>query len=171
LQNIEEKWRFEPVSLERMFEIHRHLYGACGSNAALLRRTTVRLYAAQVTKLRPALIRLALAELDGLIESVDTKARNWNQEKQIDLAATIFCRIIEIHPFPDGNGRTARMFVNLIMRRIGRNYIVIPKVRNNDNWLQAMQLGLQRDTAQVAKLFSRWHARGAIKGDDRTPNE
>src|SRR5690349_6438933 len=38
--------------------------------------------------------------------------------------AYVFSSIIRIHPFPDGNGRTARMYVQYLLRRWGHPYMV-----------------------------------------------
>jgi Fic family protein len=36
-----------------------------------------------------------------------------------ELAAWIHCKLVRIHPFTDGNGRTARLLMNLVLMRTG----------------------------------------------------
>ncbi|MEM6285900.1 MAG: Fic family protein [Bacteroidota bacterium] len=44
-------------------------------------------------------------------------------------AAVVHHRVVEIHPFPDGNGRTARMLMNLLLMRDG----YVPAVLRQEN--------------------------------------
>lgn len=46
----------------------------------------------------------------------------------VDLAATAHHRLVEIHPFIDGNGRTARLVMNLILMRSGYPPAIIARV-------------------------------------------
>ncbi len=45
--------------------------------------------------------------------------------KTIQLAVWIHARIIQIHPFEDGNGRTSRVFMNALLVRLGLRPILI----------------------------------------------
>ena len=38
-----------------------------------------------------------------------------NQKDRIDFAALVHFKLVDIHPFVDGNGRTARLIMNLIL--------------------------------------------------------
>lgn len=48
---------------------------------------------------------------------------NLNPEKVEEFIAEAFIRFIEIHPFEDGNGRTGRSLINLLLARYGRTSI------------------------------------------------
>jgi Fic family protein len=50
----------------------------------------------------------------------------------IELAAMAHKRLIDIHPFVDGNGRTARLLMNLILVNAGYGVISIPPILRND---------------------------------------
>lgn len=56
------------------------------------------------------------------------------------LARAIFFKflIAEVHPFTDGNGRIARIFMNAELTTVGQQRIVIPLVYR-DNYLQALR--------------------------------
>ncbi len=46
----------------------------------------------------------------------------------IELAATIHNKFVTIHPFIDGNGRTARLLMNLILLKNGYSITIIPPI-------------------------------------------
>lgn len=61
----------------------------------------------------------------------------------IELAVQAHCKLVDIHPFVDGNGRIARLLMNLILVRNGYCIVSIPPVLRNDYIaaLQKMQKG------------------------------
>lgn len=50
----------------------------------------------------------------------------------IELAAMAHKRLVDIHPFINGNGRTARLLMNLILVNAGYGVVSIPPVWRND---------------------------------------
>jgi hypothetical protein len=77
-------------------------------------------------------------------------------------AALAMFVIAEVHPFTDGNGRTARLAMNLFLSRAGLTRIIIPTVYRDD-YLSALKtlasnahpIPLVRMLARAAR-FSRW---------------
>ena len=70
----------------------------------------------------------------------------WYQEKQaqddvepILLAAEFHYNFIRIHPFDDGNGRTARLIMNFILMRFGYPPVII-KTDDKENYFNVLQL-------------------------------
>ena len=59
--------------------------------------------------------------------SEDLKSK-WTNEHPVCLAAYAHQRLVDIHPFEDGNGRTARLLMNLILINKGYQIISIPPV-------------------------------------------
>jgi hypothetical protein len=77
-------------------------------------------------------------------------------------AALAMFVITEVHPFTDGNGRTARLAINLFLTQAGRTRIIIPTVYRDDyiSALKALStnghpIPLARMLARAAR-FSRW---------------
>jgi fido (protein-threonine AMPylation protein) len=77
-------------------------------------------------------------------------------------AALAMFVIAEVHPFTDGNGRTARLAMNLFLSQAGLTRIIIPTVYRDD-YLSALKalssnahpIPLVRMLARAAR-FSRW---------------
>lgn len=72
---------------------------------------------------------------------------NWFREKKNDmetnpilLAAEFHYRFIRIHPFDDGNGRTARILMNFILMQYGYPPVII-KTEDKINYFAALQQG------------------------------
>jgi Fic family protein len=50
----------------------------------------------------------------------------------VEFAAILHKELVTIHPFIDGNGRTARLLMNLALLQSGYNIVTIPPVVRND---------------------------------------
>ncbi len=62
--------------------------------------------------------------------------------------AAVHCRFEQVHPFLDGNGRTGRLLLNLILVRLGYPPVIIFK-RDRDRYLNALR---QADKGQFGPL-------------------
>ncbi len=67
------------------------------------------------------------------------------QMHPIDYAAEAHCRFVGIHPFRDGNGRTGRLLMNLLLLRMGYPVVVISNERRTD-YIEALVEVQQRDS-------------------------
>lgn len=63
---------------------------------------------------------------------VDQLSSSRNTLHPIELAAMAHKRLVDIHPFIDGNGRTARLLMNLILVNTGYGVVSIPPIWRND---------------------------------------
>lgn len=57
----------------------------------------------------------------------------------IEFAAIVHRKLVDIHPFVDGNGRTARLLMNLCLLKDGYSIVTIPPILRND-YIQALQI-------------------------------
>lgn len=74
----------------------------------------------------------------------------------IEYAARIHKGLVDIHPFMDGNGRTARLIMNLALMRSGYGIAMIPPVRRGEyiDTLRASQREKNADTAPFLRLIT-----------------
>ena len=68
-------------------------------------------------------------------------AERWSAVHPVRLAAFAHRKLVDIHPFEDGNGRTARLLMNLILINQGYQIVSIPPIRRPEyiNALKAAQ--------------------------------
>ena len=72
-------------------------------------------------------------------------------------AAYIMFLISEVHPFMDGNGRTARLFMNSELVANNQSKILIPTVYRDDYLLSLKKLSRQRNPEPYIKMLDRIH--------------
>ncbi|MEQ9402494.1 MAG: Fic family protein [Cyclobacteriaceae bacterium] len=104
----------EPISKRILLEIHRLVLKEVDTvNAGVYRNVPVRISGSKHEPPQPYL-------LDKLMEDFFEFYRY--QEERVHpviLAAEVHERLVSIHPFIDGNGRTARLLMNLVLIRNG----------------------------------------------------
>ena len=71
----------------------------------------------------------------------------------VTLAAKLHERIATIHPFIDGNGRTARLVMNLSLIQDGYPIIIIPPILRND-YITSIRLANTGDTEPFFNFIS-----------------
>lgn len=102
--------RREVMTEEFVYELHRRMFGEVWNWAGQVRRSNKNL-GVDWPQIRPA--------VRDLIED----ARLWRDDgvfEADELAIRFHHRLVWIHPFPNGNGRHARMMADLIVMRQGR---------------------------------------------------
>lgn len=95
-------------------------------------------------------------EYDQLLKLAEIVKETGNMEllmQYIDRAVEIKCKLIEIHPFVDGNGRTCRALVNLLFRKINLPPIYVKKAEKKE-YIEAMDRAIRlRDTSSIKKFY------------------
>jgi Fic family protein len=79
----------------------------------------------------------------------------------IEFAAICHKRLVDIHPFKDGNGRTARLLMNLILINAGYGITSIPPVLRNE-YINALIIS-QRETNPDIDTFIEFIAECVIE--------
>ena len=93
------------------------------------------------------------ALMKGLADELTEK---WDSTHPVRLAAFAHRKLADIHPFTDGNGRTARLLMNLILINRGYQIISIPPVLRLDyiNALKAAQRDKNPSDEAFVKLIA-----------------
>ena len=73
----------------------------------------------------------------------------------IELAAVFHHRFVSIHPFAEGNGRTARLLMNAVLMRHGYSFIANITYRDRGKYLRALSEADQGNPAPFVNLVAR----------------
>lgn len=71
----------------------------------------------------------------------------------VELAALAHYKFVIIHPFVDGNGRTARLLMNLILMQAGFPPVVV-KVEDRLHYYEALKLANEGDLRHFIRLIA-----------------
>jgi len=117
-----------------ILEIHRIiLSGINDAYAGRYRNIAVRIAGSRVVLPNPV-------RVPELMEDFMEWLRGDNQEHTIKIAADAHFKLVSIHPFVDGNGRTARLLMNLLLTQEGYPPAII-KTENRKFYINAIEKG------------------------------
>jgi Fic family protein len=133
-----------------LLQLHRLiLMGIDTKNAGVFRTVEVRISGSK--HLPPSLLLLNDL-MDGYFEFYELNKRTMHP---VLLAAEMHERLVTIHPFIDGNGRTARLVMNLILLQNGYTLVNIKgNLKNRLKYYQALeQVQLNHEHTEFYKLI------------------
>ena len=115
--------KHEPVTEDNILKLHRLFYGQIDrENAGAWRK--VRVFISGSRRILPA-----PDKVPGLMAAfVQWMAANEGKMHPVEFAALVHQKFVYIHPFVDGNGRVARLLMNLALLRAGWTLAVIPPI-------------------------------------------
>jgi Fic family protein len=117
--------RSEPFGFSEnmIIKLHKLFYQKIDENAAGVYRND------QVFITGTEYIPPPANDVPALMKELSNNLENkWDSEHPIKLAAYAHQILVDIHPFEDGNGRTARLLMNLILINKGYQIISIPPI-------------------------------------------
>lgn len=79
--------------------------------------------------------------------------KNCDKLHPIEFAALVHKKLVDIHPFEDGNGRTARLLMNLSLLNQGYLIVTIPPVLRME-YISALEHSRYSDTNPFVKLVA-----------------
>lgn len=116
-------------------------------NAGFYRKSTVRISGTNYTP--PNFIKVP-----ELMQEVYQKI-NEKKEELIEQAALIHLRFVAIHPFIDGNGRTARLLTNLYLMRNGYPPIIYLRAERKKYIRSIMRDQLEHDASEFVNFTAK----------------
>lgn len=102
--------RREPINRRSVLDLHRLvLKGVDDAQAGVYRTVPVRIAGSKVTLPQPFQLEDLMQDFFEFVQI------NKDRVHPVILAAEVHERLVSIHPFVDGNGRTARLLMNLVL--------------------------------------------------------
>ena len=135
----------EPITPFHVRQIHKLVLSRIDDeNAGRYRETQVRIAGAAFTPPESWLVPNLMTEWGEWLASEEVSSH------PVALAALAHHRLVAIHPFIDGNGRTARLVMNLILMRAGYPPTVIQRI-NRRQYYHVLE---QADAGKPASLVN-----------------
>lgn len=160
------------ISEKELLEIHRLiLKGIDDDNAGRYRAVPVRISGSEVILPNPRTVPDLMEDFGKWLLKPDTK-------HPVEFAAEAHYRLVTIHPYADGNGRTGRLLMNLVLLMQGFPPAIIRK-RDRLAYLKALETAqLGGSKAKFYELITKSVERSldfylkAIKGiDEKAPEK
>lgn len=112
----------QDIGLESVLKIHELFYQQVDmENAGKYRKKKV-IVTGLDSKFAPP------DKVEGLMLEFEASLQNPKKIHPIEHAAIVHNELVSIHPFVDGNGRTARLLMNLLLLRAGYSITLIPPI-------------------------------------------
>ena len=89
-----------------------------------------------------------------IIELLKWLNENPYEYPPIELSARFMHRFLVIHPFQDGNGRTARLLMNLVLMKNGYPVLTNISIRDRKKYLSALREADNGDTKPLVNLVA-----------------
>jgi len=141
---------------ETILKLHKLFYKLLDENTAGVYRT-VQVFITGTDYIPPPPDKVPLL-MKTLTEDL---LKMWDREHPINLAAYIHQRFVDIHPFEDGNGRTARLLMNLILINRGYQIVSVPPVLRHD-YINAISAG-RRSGSKIGGALAKFIAECEIE--------
>lgn len=112
---------------------------------------------AEWSAIRPELNKIDI-DVQDLIKEAQLIKENCTADQllnYLDKCVVIGCRLIKVHPFADGNGRTIRGFINKLLEDVGLPPIYI-KVNERTEYHTAMNIANNEENYDFIKGFYRY---------------
>lgn len=112
-----------PISQKDIRELHRLFYGMVDqTNAGLYRNKRVFVSGSQYATSEPSRVTTDMGAF------VQWMRKHETDMHPVEFAAQAHKRFVFIHPFIDGNGRVARLLMNLCLLRHGYTLAIVPPI-------------------------------------------
>ncbi|TET18812.1 Fic family protein [Candidatus Bathyarchaeota archaeon] len=137
------------IDEDAVLRIHRLVMLNIAEDAGRYRTTGVRITGAVFTPPPSSEVRLRMNEL------LKWLRENPDEYTPIELAAVFHHGFVQIHPFTEGNGRTARLLMNAILLKTGYPFIAIVPKRDRAKYLKTLMEADLRDASAFVNFVAR----------------
>jgi fido (protein-threonine AMPylation protein) len=136
------------LTMDDILNIHRRVLGfADPLEAGMFRKTQV--YIGDFTPTVPSLVLPEMREFVRWLNSDETLGLH-----PVELAAIAHYRLVYIHPFIDGNGRTSRLLMNLLLMQAGFPPVII-RVEERLEYYDTLKLANNGDLRPFIRFIAR----------------
>ena len=136
------------ITERNILELHKLFYFRIDTkNAGHYRKVGVVVTGSSLDFPRPTALKKAMQDFVAVIQNQRTNCH------PIEFAARLHIDMVSIHPFIDGNGRTARLLMNLALLQAGYPITIIPPVLRGD-YIDALKASNQGDNQPFINLLS-----------------
>ena len=133
-----------------VLKLHRLVYGRMDAEQAGKYRET-RVFLTGSRHVFPGAAEVS-GLMDDFLDSLSTLKKTLHP---VEFAASVHKEFVYIHPFVDGNGRVARLLMNLVLLQVGHLITIIPPVLRSE-YIAALEKG-HEDDADFVELILRCH--------------
>lgn len=151
----------ENFDIYTLLDLHRKLFSKAPYPEAggLIRNSEAHIDGAPINLATPSEIRIELKFLDNDLKEILAMQEKVKTNKSylftyIDKCIILSSRLIKVHPFTDGNGRTIRAFLNKLFMDVELPPIYISS-NENKTYKKAMQkaIGEENDFSSIIKFY------------------
>jgi excisionase family DNA binding protein len=139
----------EEISEDNILSLHKLIMSNIVDNAGCYRTTGVTIGGAVFSPPPSSEIK---ARIDELLEWL---RRNPEEYTPIELAAVFHHRFVWIHPFIEGNGRTARLLMNATLMKNGYPFIAIVSKNDRPKYLKTLMEADLGNSAPFVNFIAR----------------
>ena len=141
--------QFDFVNKQEILEIHRRVLGFCDP----IESGRFRKHQVYVGNFVPPAAHLVEGLMDEFIEWLNSN-QVFTEVHPVQIAALAHYKFVYIHPFYDGNGRTARILMNLILMKSGYPPVIIKKEERLD-YYEYLEMANQGDVKPFIRFIVR----------------
>ena len=132
------------ISEDQIKKLHKIFYYRIDEkNAGVYRNSKVFITGSKYPTTNPENIAKSMSELVNKINELKNKIH------PVELAAVAHKEFVFIHPFLDGNGRVARLLMNLILLQADYNLIIIPPIVRSE-YIRTLEQAHKDDSEFIA---------------------